>query len=210
MQELKPYRTLAPLKKAFDNGGRFYNFFDQEGDEVVSRGELAKAAGVFTAGIQAFMFLEMSKQDLGAKDQEAAVQLLEGDLRKKFAKNKPPMTSPSRVEKEHKAGQSIIITGFARQIEDQTQFKGFIVVPIMVGKVFVPMMIPIFEKYRVFEVFDDEKMKQPSAIVGTELKKKLAPEGRIQFGGVLKKLRYKGNEPKEHLMFLETIFWAKR
>jgi hypothetical protein len=210
MQELKPYTTLAPIKKALDNGGRFYNFFDKQDDEVVSRGELAKAAGVFTAGIQAFMFLEMSKQDLGAKDQDAAVALLDGSLRKKFTKSRPPMTLPSRVEKDHKAGQSIIITGFARQIEDKTQFKGFIIVPIMVGKVFVPMMIPLFDRYRIFEVFDDEKMKKPSGIVATELKKKLVPQGRIQFGGLLKKLSYQKKEPQEHLMFLEAIFYAKR
>lgn len=48
MQELKPFATLGPLKKAIDNGGRFYNFLADADDEVVSRDELAKAAGVFT------------------------------------------------------------------------------------------------------------------------------------------------------------------
>ncbi len=210
MQELKPYTTLTPIKKALDNGGRFYNFFDKAGDEVISRGELAKAAGVFTAGMQAFMFLEMSKQDLDAKNQEAAVNLLEPNLRKKFAKSKPPMTAPSLVEKQHKAGQSIIVSGIARQIEDKTQFSGFIVVPIMVGKVFVPVMIPLFDRYHIFEVFDDVKMKKPCAIVAIPHKKKIDHTGPIQFGGVLKKLSHKDKKPPEHAIFLETLFYVKR
>jgi len=40
MQELKPLTTLGPAKKAFDNGGRFYSFFDAADDELVSRGPL--------------------------------------------------------------------------------------------------------------------------------------------------------------------------
>lgn len=59
MRELKPYRTLQGLRKAIDNGGRFYNFLTDADDHVVTRAELAKAAGVFTAGVNAFLFLEL-------------------------------------------------------------------------------------------------------------------------------------------------------
>ena len=31
MRELKPYRTMHGLRKAVDNGGRFYNFFTERG-----------------------------------------------------------------------------------------------------------------------------------------------------------------------------------
>ena len=64
MRELKPYRTMHDLRTAIDNGGGFYNLFASADDQVVSRGELAKAAGVFTAGTRAFLFLEMATQEL--------------------------------------------------------------------------------------------------------------------------------------------------
>ena len=71
MRELKPYRTMHRLRKAIDNGGRFYNFFTDADDDVVTRAELAKAAGVFSAGVNAFLFLEVAQQHtMGQSDSE--------------------------------------------------------------------------------------------------------------------------------------------
>ncbi len=210
MQELKPYTTLGPLKKALDNGGRFYNFLAAADDETVTRDELAKAAGVFTAGIQAFLFLEMTKQDLKDNDQAAILALLEPKLRRDFAKKKPLMVSPSLVDSNHKAGEAIIVTGFAREIGEHSQFSGFIFVPIMVGKVLVPMLIPIQNLYRVIELFDDEKSTSPSAVVCLPQKQKLELSQRLQFGGVLKQMKNNSEQPPSHPVFLEAIFWMKR
>lgn len=210
MQELKPFTTLGPLKKSLDNGGRFYNFYAKADDEVVTRGELAKAAGVFTAGIKAFLYLQMTSQDLDEKDREAVQAMLDIKLRREFAKKKPPFVQPSLVDSAHKAGESIILTGFAREIDQQSKFEGFIIVPIMVGKVFVPVMIPVSNIYRVIEVHDDEKRSGASAVICTPLKKPIDLSGRIQVGGLLKQLRNKAKKPPSHPVFLESIFWMKR
>jgi hypothetical protein len=210
MKELKPFTTLGPIKKALDNGGRFYNFFDAAEDEVVSRGELAKAAGVFTAGIKAFLFLEMTKQDLGDKEQETVLSLLDTKLRREFTKKKPSSIAPSKVDTEHKAGEPIILTGYAMEIRTQSQFTGFIFVPIMIGKAMVPMLIPIHNLYRVIELFDTKQMGSPCAIVCAPLKEKLDLTGLIQFGGVLKEFKSNTTKPPTHPVFLEAIFWMKR
>ena len=68
MREIKPYKTVRGLTKAIDNGGRFYNLFSHAQDNVVSRGELAKAAGMFSSGANAFLFLEMAQQVLSPED----------------------------------------------------------------------------------------------------------------------------------------------
>lgn len=210
MKELKPFTTLGPAKKALDNGGRFYNFFDAAEDEVVSRGELAKAAGVFTAGIRAFLFLEMAKQDLQDTEQETLLSLLDAKLRREFSRKKPRHVAPSKVDTEHKAGEAIILTGYAREVGTQSHFTGFIFVPIMIGKVMVPMLIPIHSLYRVIELFDTEKMDNPCSIVCAPLKEKIELSGRIQFGGVLKELKSNTKNPPTHPVFLEAIFWMKR
>ena len=210
MQELKPFATLGPLKKALDNGGRFYNFMAAADDEIVSRAELAKAAGVFTTGIQAFLYLEMTKQDLSDQDQAATLALLEPKLRRDFEKKKPPQVAPSLVDSDHKAGEAIMVTGYAREIGQHSQFSGFITVPIMIGKVMVPMMIPVHSLYCVIEVLDDDKSNKPSAIVCTPLKQKLDLSQRIQFGGVLKQMQSNTKEPPTHPVFLEALFWMKR
>lgn len=210
MQELKPFRSLPALKKALDNGGRFFNFFDRAADDKVSRAELARAAGVFSAGIQAFLYLEMTKQDLSEEQQSEAVSMLEPTLRASFAKKKPPHAKPSMVDKNYKAGDGLIVTGYGRELETQKRFEGFIIVPIMVGKAMIPMMIPINNIYQVIEIYDDATLRSPRAIVCVPQKKKVDLSGQVQFGGVLKELKNQTTSPPTHPVFLEAIFWMKR
>jgi hypothetical protein len=209
MRELKPYHTVNGLKKAIDNGGRFYNLFTAANDAVVSRGELAKAAGVFSAGVSAFLFLEMAQQNLSHDDQLAVIDLLETNLQKQFLRARPVTLAPSAVEKEGVVGRSVMVSGFPRFVENRNQFKGMIMIPVMVGKVMVPMMIPIFDKFDVYEVFDDEKMKKPNSVIATVRGKRLEHDGPMRFGGVLRKLDFEDKSQKTHQYFLEVLFYSK-
>lgn len=110
MRELKPYRTMQGLQKAIDNGGRFYNILTDADDHVVTKAELAKAAGVFTAGVNAFLFLEMAQQELQSNDRRSIIDLLESDLRKEYRRSGPQTLVPSAVEKDGTAGRSVIVT----------------------------------------------------------------------------------------------------
>jgi len=114
MRELKPYRTMQGLRKAIDNGGHFYNFLTDADDYVVTRAELAKAAGVFTAGVNAFLFLEMAQQELQSDDRQSIIDLMESDLRKEYRRSRPQTLVPSAVEKDGTAGRSVIVTGYPR------------------------------------------------------------------------------------------------
>jgi hypothetical protein len=209
MRELKPYQTLHGLTKAIDNGGRFYNFFTTAEDAVVSRGELAKAAGVFSVGTSAFIFLEMAQQNLSPKDHKTVIDLLEAPLRKQYLQHRPITLAPSAVEQQGKEGKSVLVSGYPRFVENRNQFKGMVMVPIFVGKVMVPMMIPIFDKYDVYEVFDDQKMKKPNSMVATVRGKRLEHIGAVRFGGVLRKLDFEDKTQKSHQFFLETLFYTK-
>lgn len=209
MRELKPYRTMHGLRTAIDNGGRFYNFFSNADDHVVTRGELAKAAGVFTAGVNAFLFLEMAQQELNSDDRQAIMDLLDFDLRKDYRRSRPQTLLPSAVEKDGTAGRSVIVTGYPRFVEDRTQFSGFIMIPLMAGKVMTFIMVPIFDKFDVYEVFDDHQMRKPNSMVATARGQRLVHDGPIRFGGVLRKLEFKDKTKKSHRFYLETVFYTK-
>ncbi len=209
MRELKPYRTVQGLRKAIDNGGRFYNFFTDANDHVVTRAELAKAAGAFTAGMNAFLFLEMAQQELQSDDRQSIIDLLKPDLRKDYRRNRPKTLLPSAVEKEGTAGRSVIVAGYPRFVEDRTQFSGFIMIPIMAGKVTTFTMIPIFDQFDVYEVFDDRRMRRPNSMVATVRGQRLAHDGPIRFGGVLRNLEFKDKTKKSHKFYLETVFYTK-
>ena len=205
MRELKPYQTLNGLRTAIDNGGRVYNFFSEADDRFVSPGELAKAAGVFTAGIQAFLFLEMAQQELSPADQQSVANLLDSDLRKRYLRYRPKMMLPSDVEKNGKGGESLIVTGYARFVEDRKQITGFIIVPV--GKVM--MMIPITDKFNIYEVFNDRSMREPHSLVASVRRYRIDHNGPIRFGGVLRKLKFKDKTNKSHKFYLETAFYTK-
>ena len=209
MRELKPYRTMQGLRRAIDNGGRFYNILTNADDHVVTRAELAKAAGVFAAGVNAFLFLEMAQQELQLDDRHSIIDLLESDLRQEYRRCRPQTLLPSAVELDGTAGRSIIVTGYPRFVEDRTQFNGFIMIPIMAGNVTTFTMIPIFDKFDVYEVFDDRRMRRPNTMIATVRGHRLAHDGSIRFGGVLRKLEFKDKTKKSHKFYLETVFYTK-
>ena len=209
MRELKPYRTRQGLQKSLDNGGRFYNLFSKAQDSTITRGELAKAAGVFTSSVKAFLFLEMAQQDLPAEDRQSIVTLLDPDLRKDYRRLKPLVLSPSAVEEKGVAGRSVIVTGYPRFVENKTEFSGFIMMPITVGKVTTFMMIPIFDQFDVYEVFDDRRMRKPNSMIATVRGQRIDRNEMIRFGGVLKKLQFKDETKKSHRFYLETVFYTR-
>ena len=205
MRELKPYQTLQGLRAAIDNGGRFYNLFSEAGDQVLTRGELAKAAGVFTAGVNAFLFFEMAQQELPPDERQALLQLLDSDLRKSYQRYRPLTLLPSVVEKEGIAGSSLIVTGFPQFVENRKQFDGFIIIPT--GKTVV--MVPIFNRFDVYEVFDDPQMSKPGTMVATVKGQRLPQNGPLGFGGVLRKLKFKDKTQKSHSFYLETVYYTR-
>jgi hypothetical protein len=202
---LKPYQSLHGLRTAIDNGGRFYNFFSKAEDQFVNPGELAKAAGVFTAGMKAFLFLEMAQQELSAADRQSVADLLDSDLRKRYLRYRPKTMLPSDVEKNGKGGESLIVTGYARFVEDRRRITGLIVVPA--GKVMV--MIPITDKFNIYEVFNDRSMREPHSLVASVRRYRIDHDGPIRFGGVLRKLTFKDKTNKSHKFYLETTFYTK-
>jgi hypothetical protein len=66
MRQVRPYRTIQCARKSLDNGGRFYHLWTKSGDDVVDAGELARAAGVYSSDIKAFLHFEMVLMDLPA------------------------------------------------------------------------------------------------------------------------------------------------
>ncbi len=200
---------MQGLRKAIDNGGRFYNIFTTADDRVVTRAELAKAAGVFTAGMNAFLFLEMAQQELPSDDQRSIIDLLEPGLQKDYRRNRPRTLAPSAVEENGAAGHTVIVTGYPRFVENRTEFSSVIMIPIGAGKVTTFMMVPIFDQFDVYEVFDDRRMRKPNSMVATVRGQRLAHDGPIRFGGVLRKLEFKDKTKKSHKFFLETVFYTK-
>ncbi len=209
MMEIRPYQTLAGLKKTIDNGGRFYNLYSRAEDNVVTRGELAKAAGVFSSGNNAFLFLEMAQHDLPADAQAAVQQMLEPELRKAYRRQRPNHLMPSAVDAEGRPGTLVIVSGYPKFVENKTEFNGFIMIPISTGSVTTFSMVPIFDRFDVYEVFDDKRMRKPGAVIARSRGKRLEHDGPVRFAGVLRKLQAKKGDKSDHDFYLEAVYYTR-
>jgi hypothetical protein len=203
LRQIRPYRTLQGAKRALDNGGRFYNLWTKAGDDIVDPGELARAAGVASSDARAFLYFEMALMDLPRGKRAEMLSLLSPDLKKRLERNRTSVLQPSLVEEEGVAGTSAIVTGYPVFLDDETEFKGFIV---MVTPIIA--LIPIMDQYDVYEVYDSPERVMPKTVIATVRGLK-RPDGVFsRFGGVLKELHFEDKTGKEHGLFLEAMFYT--
>ena len=132
---VRPYSTLAGAKAALDNGGRFWNLFSSAGDDRVSKGELAKAAGVLLNEAKSFLFFDMAVTKLSADEKAQVVAMLTPKQARRYREHGPKTLSPAEVAKQ--PAKALVITEgvpkFLRQITILQQGV------IMVGKATVPV-----------------------------------------------------------------------
>jgi hypothetical protein len=204
MRKLQPYVTVRGAQAALDNGGRFYNLFSKPSDDVVDPAELARAAGVISAGTQAFLFFEMALFDLPASEKERVVSLLSPALRERYAARRPAVLAPSVVESEGRAGRPAIVSGYPVFLEDRTQFTGFIMVPT--GRTLI--MVPIFDRFDVYEVYDTPDRDTPRTVIATTRGSKRLDGIHARFGGMLRELHFEDVTGKEHALYLEALYYT--
>lgn len=204
MRELQPYKTLRGAQRALDNGGRFYNMFARSGDQVIDHSELAKAAGVYSTGAKSFLHFEMGVMDLPPEQQDEIVSSLSPALLEKYLTQKPAIYYPSMVESKGSAGEMAVVSGYPAFVEDKTQFTGFIVlvVPTII-------LVPIYDQFDVYEVYDTPEMDSPRTVIATTRRTKRLDGRHIRFGGPLKELYFEDKTSKDHGLFLEALYYTR-
>jgi hypothetical protein len=203
MRQIKPYQTAWGAKRALDNGGRFYNLWTQADDNVVDAGELAKAAGVHSSDVKAFLHFEMALMDLPEQQQAEVRSLLSPGLKKRLRKWQPRVLNPSRVESEGAAGVPAIVTGYPSFVEDRTQLQAFIVLitPVIT-------LIPIVDMFDVYEVYDTPERMEPRTVIATVRGSERLDSVYSRFGGVLKELQFEDKTGKDHGLYLEATYYT--
>ena len=109
---------IVDLANALDNGGRFFNLFTKTDDQKVETSEIARAAGVFSADIRAFVFFEMALLDLTPDVRKHLISHFSPDLMERYQTFRPLTVRPSLVESTGSAGQPAIVTGYPVFVEN--------------------------------------------------------------------------------------------
>ena len=209
MKEIVPYKTVQGALKALDNGGRFYNVFTKARDEVISDSELFKAAGVFSGKDKAFLFFEMALSDLSEIQREHVIKHLSDELREDYFAERPRHTEVEVFEQEVQEKDAVIVAGYPVFLEDRTRFSGFIMIPMYTGKTMSFTMIPIFDKFDVYEVYADSGLTGAKTIIATMRGSKRLDTALTTFGGIVKELKFKDKSERRHRLYVETLFYKR-
>ena len=206
MKEVTPYKTTRNAIKALDNGGRFYNLLTKADDGNISSSELAKVAGVLGNKQKMVLFLEMSLMSLDEYSRNRVIKVLSNDLTLAYNKYKSQNLTPSEAKENGVVSKNAIITGVPEFVKSNSDFNGFIMFPMMVGKSIVMTMIPIIDQYDIYKI-RDQKSDVDFLIAHARSSKKL-PQQLIKCGGVLKELQTEKNTTSPKNKFLETIYYS--
>ena len=206
MRKVTPYKTTKNALASLDNGGRFYNFLSKANDGDITSAELAKAAGVFGGTQKMMLFFEMSMMALAEDQRETVVGNLSDELKRGYERFAPQHLIPSRANQEGRVSSNAIITGVPRQVDSKTEFKGFIMIPIMTGNVTTFTMIPIIDQYNIYELRDDETSEE--FIIAHTRGRYTFPERQVRCAGVLKELKTGKGKQEGSRLFLETLYYT--
>jgi len=206
MKKIIPYKSYKYALASLDNGGRFYNIMSKANDGDISSAELAKAAGVFSGKQNMMLYLEMSLFDLENEAREKVLSNLSEALKSEYLQYKPAVFSPAQAKREAVTSSSAIITGIPKLIDSKTEFKGFIMIPIMAGKTTTFTMIPIIDEYDVYHLRDVETDNE--FFVAHNRGRRKLPEQTVRCGGIIKELKLKENDDSESNLFLEMVYYS--
>lgn len=204
MEKVKPYSEINEAIISLDNGGRFYNLFTKADDGIISQAELSKIGGTFNDIQNRILFLELSLSKLEITDKEIIVAKLDEKLKLDYLKYKPQNLLPSEVYEKGILSSSIILTGVPKLIDSKSDFNGFIIIPMIVGKVTTFSLIPLIDHYDVYEL-RNEKSSETFIIAHSKSSEKL-PNKKMIVAGVLKELETNKTEKGDKKFFLEAIY----
>ncbi|AXT55473.1 hypothetical protein D1815_06765 [Aquimarina sp. AD1] len=204
MRKVTPYRNKDEAIKTLDNGGRFYNILTKADDGVISQSELGKVSGLFSDKQKMILFLDLATSNLSDKDREEIIVALSNELRSVYDQYAIKRLLVNEVMEKGELSTNIVITGVPKRIASKSDFNGFIMVPIVAGKVTTFSMIPIVDTYDVYEITSDDSLD--TFVIAHAKGGQRLPERKIKVAGVLKELKAQKDET-DSKKYLEVIYY---
>ena len=71
------------------------------------------------------------------------------------------------------------------------------------------MMIPLYDQFDVYEVFDDRRMRRPCCVVATTRGTEFPANQPVRFAGILKKVEAEKDTERRHRFYLEAHYYTR-
>jgi hypothetical protein len=207
MKKIKPYSSIEDALKSLDNGGRFFNLLAKAKDGVINPSEVVKVGGVFNDRQRMILFLEMALLRLDQAEKEMIISKLEIDLQKKYRKYKPQELLPSEAKSKGIVESNAVITGVPVLIDSNSDFRGYVLTPIMKERTNALSLISLSEDYDVYEL-RDEASSETFFVAHCKGKEKL-PTTKITIGGFMTEFNHSASESSPKEKFLEAVYYLE-
>ncbi len=206
MKKVNVYQYVDEAITSLDNGGWFYNILTKANDGVISQAELGRVGGVFNDIQKMILFFELATSKLAESNKMMILSKMDGKLKGSYNKFEPQKMFPSEAINKGVLSSNAILTGVPKLITSKTDFNGFIMVPVMTGKVTTFMMIPLIDEYDVYELKDD--LHSETFIIAHARVKEKLPNKKIKVAGIFKELKAGMEKDSNSKMFLEAVYYS--
>lgn len=207
MKKIEPYQDMEQAMLSLDNGGRFYNLLAKANNRVISPAEVGRVVGAFSDKQRMVLYLELSLAKLSHGMRSILLEKLTPELRLSYEKHRPQILLPSEAEQKGIIDKNAIICGIPKLTDAKNELKGFVMVPIMAGKVMSMMMIPIMDKYDVYELRDE---KNGGTFFIAHAKGEIhLPEQAMKIAGIIKELKPDKKGEGISRKFLEASYYLE-
>ena len=205
MKKIIPYKKIDEALLSLDNGGRFYNILTKPNDGTITQSELGKIGGLFNDRQKLILILEMSLTLFQENEKQIILSKLDAPLKQTYLKYKPQQVLPSQANEKGVVASNAILKGIPKLVDKKSDFKGFIMVPISAGKTMTFVMIPLIDKYDVYELRDE--ISAETFIIAHARNSKKLPYEKMLVGGLLKELKPGEREGGNTQKFLEANYY---
>ncbi len=206
MEKVSPYNFFDEALTNLDNGGRFYNVFTKANDGVISKAELGKVGGVFNNKQKMMLFFDLVTSKLDAPKKKLLLSKLDDKLQKSYKTYPIQRLLPSEAAESAILSSNAILTGVPKLVTTETQFNGFIMIPISTGSTTTFTMVPLIEVYDIYEL-RDESHSEVFIIAHARGKHKL-PECKVNVAGIFKELKSSKAKTSTSKLFLEVCYYT--
>ncbi len=204
MEQIIPFTSQHEALTVLDNGGRFYNLITKANDGNITSAELSKVVGLMSDKQKMVLYLELSLSKLSNDSRKEILKALSPDLKAAIKKYPTQYLLPSEAQKKGVLAQNAVIEGVPKYVESKSDFSGFVMIPIMSGKVTTFMMVPIFDEYNVYELRDNTSSE--TFFIAHSKESERLPEKRMTFGGILKEMKKEEDENAPASNYLEIHY----
>jgi hypothetical protein len=103
--------------------------------------------------------------------------------------------------------RSVVTAGYPRFVEDRTEFSYFVMIPVTSGGTTTFTMIPIFDQFDVYELYDQPSLEGQNTLIAIARgKRKLGPS-RLVLGGIIRELKFRTKSKNGYRTFVEALYY---